>query len=259
MEASLEHRTKEIKRLQRCLNDLVSVLALPAMWSGADPFRVVSTLLDSLLGMLDLDLVYVRLKAPQGEAPVEVLRVGSSGKPTASASEIGEALNHWFGDDPRRWPPPARLVIDSRDLSVAPWPLGLQGEIGLVVAGSQREDFPQETERLLLSVAANQAAIGLQGAQLLREQKRAANELDRRVAQRTVELAEGNQTLRDEIAERRRAEKMLQVRELNLRLIVDSIPAPVAVMTPAGEVESVNQPTIEYFGKTFEELKKWGT
>lgn len=51
----------------------------------------------------------------------------------------------------------------------------------------------------------------------------------------------------------------LQVRELNLRLIVDSIPAPVALMTPAGQVESVNQPTLEYFGKTFEELKKWGT
>jgi PAS domain S-box-containing protein len=30
-------------------------------------------------------------------------------------------------------------------------------------------------------------------------------------------------------------------------------------MTPAGEVESVNQATLKYFGKTFEELKKWGT
>src|SRR5579864_584018 len=48
-------------------------------------------------------------------------------------------------------------------------------------------------------------------------------------------------------------------RELNLRLLVDSIPAPVAVMTPSGEVESVNKPNLEYFGKTFEDLKKWGT
>lgn len=47
--------------------------------------------------------------------------------------------------------------------------------------------------------------------------------------------------------------------ELNLRLLVDSIPAPVAVMTPSGEVESVNKPTLEYFGKTFEDLRKWGT
>lgn len=62
--------------------------------------------------------------------------------------------------------------------------------------------------------------------------------------------------LRD-IEERLRSKKAL--RELSLRLIVDSIPAPVAVMTPAGEVESVNQPTLEYFGKTFEDLKRWGT
>jgi PAS domain S-box-containing protein len=48
-------------------------------------------------------------------------------------------------------------------------------------------------------------------------------------------------------------------RELNLRLLVESIPAPVAVMTPSGEVEAVNKPNLEYFGKTFEDLKKWGT
>ena len=48
-------------------------------------------------------------------------------------------------------------------------------------------------------------------------------------------------------------------RQLNLRLLVDSIPAPVAVMTPSGEVETVNKPVLEYFGKTFKDLKKWGT
>src|SRR5437773_3140244 len=48
-------------------------------------------------------------------------------------------------------------------------------------------------------------------------------------------------------------------RELSLRLLVDSIPAPVAVMTPSGEVEAVNKPNLEYFGKTLEDLKKWGT
>ena len=62
--------------------------------------------------------------------------------------------------------------------------------------------------------------------------------------------------LRD-IEERLRAKN--KARELSLRLIVDSIPAPVALMTTAGEVESVNRPALEYFGKTFEELKRWGT
>ena len=62
-----------------------------------------------------------------------------------------------------------------------------------------------------------------------------------------------------DIEDRRGAEKAVRLRELNFRLIVDSIPAPVAVTTPAGEVEGVNQPTLDYFGKTFEELKGWAT
>jgi PAS domain S-box-containing protein len=60
-----------------------------------------------------------------------------------------------------------------------------------------------------------------------------------------------------DIEDRRRAEEALRVRELSFRLIVDSIPAPVAVTTPTGEVEALNQPTLEYFGKTYEELKGW--
>ena len=62
-----------------------------------------------------------------------------------------------------------------------------------------------------------------------------------------------------DITERKRVEGALRARELNLRLILDSIPAPVALMTPSGEVESVNQLVLEYFGKTYEELKRWGT
>lgn len=62
-----------------------------------------------------------------------------------------------------------------------------------------------------------------------------------------------------DIPERKRVGKALRARDLNLRLIVDSIPAPVAIMTPSGQVDSVNQPAIKYFGKTFEELKRWGT
>jgi PAS domain S-box-containing protein len=54
-----------------------------------------------------------------------------------------------------------------------------------------------------------------------------------------------------------RAEEALRTRELNFQLVVDSIPAPVAVTSPSGEVAGVNQPTLEYFGKTFEELKGW--
>jgi formate hydrogenlyase transcriptional activator len=51
----------------------------------------------------------------------------------------------------------------------------------------------------------------------------------------------------------------LQDREREARLIVETIPGLVAVMTPAGEVENVNRQVLEYFGRTLEELKQWGT
>jgi hypothetical protein len=259
MQPQLEHPHDEIKRLRRCNNDLVSVLALPAMWVGGEPSLILHTLLDALLGMIRLDLVYVRLTDPMSEAPIETARVSQSLRLTAGPLEIGEVLNQWFGRDTQKWPPLARKPIGEGDLSVMPLRLGLHGEIGVLVAGSQRADFPCQTERLLLSVAANQASIGLQEARLLSEQRRVASELDQRVAQRTIELAQTNEELRNEIADRGRAEEALRESEQSLRLILDGIAGLVAIMNSTGEVEVVNRQASEYFGKTPEEMKGWAT
>ena len=62
-----------------------------------------------------------------------------------------------------------------------------------------------------------------------------------------------------DIDERKRAEDALRESERELRLIVDSIPGLVAAFTPVGEVEFVNRQILEYFGRTSEELKHWGT
>ena len=62
-----------------------------------------------------------------------------------------------------------------------------------------------------------------------------------------------------DIDERKRAEDALRESERESRLIVDSIPGLVAAFTPGGELEFVNRPILEYFGKTLEELKQWGT
>jgi PAS domain S-box-containing protein len=65
-------------------------------------------------------------------------------------------------------------------------------------------------------------------------------------------------TVSDDLVEQlARTEEALRARELSFQLIVDSTPVPMAVTTPTGEVEAVNQPTLEYFGKTFEELSGW--
>ncbi len=60
-----------------------------------------------------------------------------------------------------------------------------------------------------------------------------------------------------DIEDRKRAEEVLQTDELSFRDIVNSIPAFVSTLTPCGEIEFVNQPVLDYFGKTLEELKDW--
>jgi PAS domain S-box-containing protein len=60
-----------------------------------------------------------------------------------------------------------------------------------------------------------------------------------------------------DIEDHRRSEEAQRAREDHYRSIADSIPALIAFMTPAGEVESVNRHVLEYFGTTLEELKDW--
>jgi len=60
-----------------------------------------------------------------------------------------------------------------------------------------------------------------------------------------------------DIEDRKQAEEALRARELSWRQIVDNVPGFVATMGPMGEVEYLNRQTLDYFGKTNEELKNW--
>ena len=248
MEVAPRDLTEEIKHLQHCVNDLVSVLALPAMWSGGEPSQIVHALLDALLRMLQLDLVYVRLKETASHAPIEMVRFAPSQKHIAPPHEIGDVLKQWLVANPQEWPPLVRSHLADRDISIVPLGLGLQAEIGVIVAGSERADFPQQTERLILSVAANQASIGLQEAWHRSEQKRVASELDRRVAQRTTELAAANEELRKEIADRQHAEEDLRSSEEKHRVIVEAAHDAVLSMDEKGNILLANPATRRIFG-----------
>jgi PAS domain S-box-containing protein len=72
-----------------------------------------------------------------------------------------------------------------------------------------------------------------------------ASELEERVAERARALVAAHEALRES--------------ERNSRLVVDSIPGLVALLTPAGQVEFVNRQILEYTGQTLAELNQWGT
>jgi PAS domain S-box-containing protein len=132
--------------------------------------------------------------------------------------------------------------------------LGLQGEIGVIVAASSRADFPRQTERLVLSVAASQAAVGLQEARLLSEQKRVATELDQKVAQRTQELSVANEELKNEIVERERAESARRHSEEQFRNVVDTATDAVVTIDETGHILYVNPAMTRIFGYSAAEL-----
>ena len=205
----MEQAANEIKRLKTCLNNLISVRALPSIWSGGQPSQILSALLDVLLEMLSLDFAYARLKDSTNGAPVEMVRFAQDRNLTAQPQIIGRALNSWLEDFPDTSPLLVRNPLGDGEVSVLLLRLGLQAEIGMFVAGSKRPDFPTQTERLLLNVAMNGATIGLQEARFLGEQKRVAEELDHRVARRTSQLRAANEELEREIAARKQAEALL--------------------------------------------------
>ena len=61
------------------------------------------------------------------------------------------------------------------------------------------------------------------------------------------------------VDEAKKIEGALRESEAKFRAAIDGIAGLVAIMAPSGELESVNRPIIEYFGRSVEELKDWGT
>ena len=237
----------EVTQLRRSMNDLLSLMALPAMWTGADLPHVVGTLLDVLLGLLELDFVHVFLA--QSDLDVaDMVRFAPPLAATLRPEAIRRALIDTFGSDASLWPPAGAIGTGAGAVSIATVQLGLQGEIGTIVAGSRRPGFAGDTERLLLSVAANQAALALQEARLRDDQKRHAADLDRRVAQRTAELAQANAALQDALL---KAEQVWGS-------VIDGIPGLTATVTPEGVMESANRQIMEYLGVGLEEMRNWG-
>ena len=159
MELALDQALDEIRRLQSCLDNLVSIQALPVMWRGLNASQIVNTLLDVLMHLLALDFAGTLLHGYKGYQRLETVRLPPDLQ--AGRSHKLLALNAWIrGDLPEKLagiPNP----IGSGDVTVVPCRLGYEDEIGWILAASTRTGFPTAQETVALRTAANQVVVAL--------------------------------------------------------------------------------------------------
>jgi PAS domain S-box-containing protein len=156
-----EQQTRETLALRRAIRDLLALSTLPAAWVGRERDAIAKGVVDVLITALRVECAYLLLSSGQectealhGSLPDEVL---------------GAVRARCSGDRPKA-PVVEQFAAQYR---AAFAPVGVASKIGVVAAISTRPDFPTEIDSMLLSVAANQAAVSLESARLLEERTRA--------------------------------------------------------------------------------------
>ena len=143
----------EIDRLRKTTRDLVAMTTLPAVWGDLPPEGVIDSLAGVLLSTLNLDLVGIHLPGKGETDSLEIIRVRRDATDSllpAARAALDAAMQS------------GELQNDDAPLQFGTARFGIGSDPGVVVIGARRAGFPSEHERLLLGVAANQAAAILQ-------------------------------------------------------------------------------------------------
>src|SRR6202166_891357 len=232
----------EILRLRATVRDLLALSMIPETWVAREPSTIAADLIDLLVELFQLDFAFVRLCDPTGFQVVEVTR-GNSWK---TFPEWLQQHLSVCGQISRK-----EIVTNvngvEKSCSGIVIPIGVDSKRGLLVAASDRSDFPGQIDQQLLYVAANNDDNGFKNAFLIielrsaqealrnneHELRKAHDELEIKVAERTSEL--------------RRSEK-------ELRDVIDTIPAIVWSTLPDGSNTYVNKRFVEYSGLSAEQM-----
>lgn len=204
----------EIRDLRRALRDVIAISTLPAIWTCYNPDDIAQSLADVLLSTLSLDLIYIQVQANTGENIVELACGRHQPAGMGQIQIVGKALAPWLEIDISDSPPSIPNPFGSGTLQIAIARFGHTGDRGVLAAGSQRPDFPNEFDRLLLGVGANHTAIMLQ---------------------------------------RQRAAETLRQSERRYAMLAELVPQLVWTTGPDGAVDYFNQRWYDYTGTTPEQ------
>jgi PAS domain S-box-containing protein len=233
--------------LQRCAEAIVRHLvgAFARIWTLGGGTDVLE--LQASAGM------YNHLDGAHSRVPVGKLKVGmiaAERKPYLTNAVIGDPQV-----DDQEWARREGMV------AFAGYPLVVEDRLVGVMAMFARWPLRESVLTALGSVA-NQIALGIERKRAEAALRAAYEELDRRVEERTAELAESNALLRQEIAEHRQAEDALRESEQRFKEFMQNLPGVAFIKDVDGRYVWVN-PTFErisgvalqdYAGKTDDEL-----
>ncbi len=220
--------------LQRCAEALV--LHLDAAFARIWTFNSAKNMLElrASAGM------YTHLNGAHSRVPLGELKVGriaAERKPHLTNDVINDAC---VSDTD--WARREGMV------AFAGYPLIVEDRVVGVMAKFARQPLSETCLHALGSVA-DGIALGIERKRAAEELQEAQEEMERRVEQRTVELITANRLLKDEIAERKRAEQALTASEQMFRELVDMLPIAVYVCDSSGAIESYNKRAVELWGR----------
>lgn len=169
-------KLSEPEELRRCIRDLVALSTLPAIWKDYNSRQIADSVAAALLSMLNADVTYVIVPGLRDEPVADVVRmshavsIGSSGHIERILREAsrGRREQIFAIDNP----------LGTGTLRIAAAPMSF-GSDAAIVAGSVNPQFPSETHRLLLGIAANQAALAMQRRHAEAEQRRLVSVIER--------------------------------------------------------------------------------
>jgi PAS domain S-box-containing protein len=162
----------EVRTLRRSMRDLVALSTLPAVWGDFRPEQIAESLADVIVGMIDLDLLLVRVPTSPSQSPYDAVRRRTDGPYTPDQIRtLADTLPVDLSGTRALSRP-----VGVGTLGAVAMPLGVGDDCGVLLAAFEDPRFPTETDRLFLSVAANQAAMVLQrrrAEEQLRQSQRA--------------------------------------------------------------------------------------
>ncbi|QWW70513.1 PAS domain-containing protein [Rhizobium sp. WYJ-E13] len=159
-------------RLRRCVDDILTITALPTTWIGKGLDDIGKRLLDVVGPLLNVDFLVLRIAARQGERSTNITWFGRLAG-LDDASGFRHDLIAMLGDVTSTLSA-TTLQWGTSTFSCVLQELNANIANGALVAGTRESFFPDEEDRVILRVAAIQAAVAIGQAFKLRDDNQAA-------------------------------------------------------------------------------------